>query len=372
MFKEIEINGYRGLKNIRLKELERINVLIGENNSGKTSVLEAIQLFGSRNVIENTISIARKREAQFAATISAKLMPFDMLLYSFPIDGQDFKEIDIRGYEEKIGWCRVGLRADFHKELFMSESLSSMEIRRYEECCDEDGYIRSVSGQYLYDCKFRDIKDFYFSEIKTKAEIIDKDGERHRTSLFLAKNLSILYISPADIYTNRILSASLYKGMLVEEKRRLLELLQLFDERIIGIETGVQYGRPVTLIEMEDCGLVPVSVFGDGLKKVLTLASAIVKTRDGILLIDEFETGIHKHALIQVAKWLVMATERYKVQLFMTTHSDDAIDALVRAQEDFNNINAYRLEHYKDRIFVKKFGGIDLYRLRREQGMDIL
>ena len=86
MFKEIEINGYRGLKNIRLKELERINVLIGENNSGKTSVLEAIQLFGSRNVIENTISIARKREAQFAATISAKLMPFDMLLYSFPIN----------------------------------------------------------------------------------------------------------------------------------------------------------------------------------------------------------------------------------------------------------------------------------------------
>ena len=82
--------------------------------------------------------------------------------------------------------------------------------------------------------------------------------------------------------------------------------------------------------------------------------------------------GIEKHALIQVAKWLAMATERYDVQVFVTTHSDDAIDALVRAQNDYNNINAYRLEHYKDRIFVKKFEGTDLYCLRREQGMDIL
>ena len=53
MFKEIVIYGSRGLNNIKLKELERINVLIGENNSGKTSVLEAIQLFSSKNVIEN-------------------------------------------------------------------------------------------------------------------------------------------------------------------------------------------------------------------------------------------------------------------------------------------------------------------------------
>lgn len=372
MFREIEIKSYRGLRNIKLTDLERINVLIGENNSGKTSVLEAIQLFGNRNVIENAISIARKREAQVGILASGRLMPFNMLLYSFPIDNQEFKEIDISGYKENIGMCRVGLRADFHKELFMPESLSSTEIRKYEECCDEDGYIRTVSGQYLYDCKDHDIKEFYFNEIQTKPNIFNETGEKRKNILYLSKKPQIMYISPADIYTNRVLSASLYKGMLVDEKRRLLELLQLFDERIIGIETGVQYGRPVTLIEMEDCGLVPVSVFGDGLKKVLTLASAIVKTRDGVVLIDEFETGIHKHALIQVAKWLAMATERYKVQLFLTTHSDDAIDALVKAQEDYNNINAYRLEHYRNRVFVKKFEGIDLYRLRREQGMDIL
>lgn len=372
MFKEIEIKGYRGLKNIKLKDLERINVLIGENNSGKTSVLEAIQLFSSKNVIENAIAIARKREVQFAMPIGLRLMPYDMLLYSFPIDKQEIKEIDINGYRDDVGACHVSLRADFHRDFFVPESLKSSEMRIYEQICDEDGFIRTVSGEYLYDCKYQDTKKFYLSEIQTKAEIFDENGERHKISTLLSKKLSVLYVSPADIYSNRILNASLYKGMLVDEKRRLIELLRLFDDRIIGIEVGVQYGRAVTLIEMEDCGLVPFSIFGDGLKKVLTLASAVVKTRGGILLIDEFETGIHKHALIQVAKWLAMATERYDVQVFVTTHSDDAIDALVSAQDDYNNINAYRLEHYKDRIFVKKFEGTDLYRLRREQGMDIL
>ena len=82
MFREIEIKSYRGLRNIKLTDLERINVLIGENNSGKTSVLEAIQLFGNRNVIENAISIARKREAQVGILASGRLMPFDIFFIS--------------------------------------------------------------------------------------------------------------------------------------------------------------------------------------------------------------------------------------------------------------------------------------------------
>lgn len=149
-------------------------------------------------------------------------------------------------------------------------------------------------------------------------------------------------------------------------------MLQLFDERIIGIEVGIRYGSPAILVEVENVGLMPVSVFGDGLKKILTLASAVIKAENGIILIDEFETGIHKRALVQVADWLFSVAEQKHIQVFLTSHSSDAIDALVQAQKQYeSDISAYRLENYMGETYVKKFRSKELYDLIR-QGMDIL
>lgn len=370
MFKELEIESYRGLKNVVLSELGRINIIIGENNSGKTSILEAVQLFDNKDVLENIISVAQRREAQSAGTIRARLRPFDMLLYSFSMQDSR-KEISVKARSSEYGRCRVGVRGELGKEFYYPEEKQG-QLNLYDAYYGEEEYIRFLRGEYIFEKDVRVVGEYSLNE-KERAPRIEGKNEPEKTKIKLRKH-KVLYISPMDIYTNRIISASLYKGMLVEEKRRLLELLRMFDERIVGIETGVQYGYPVTLIEMEDCGLVPISIFGDGLKKVLTLASAVVKMRGGIVLIDEFETGIHKRALVQVAKWLAAVTKRYDVQVFLTTHSSDAIDALVEAeaQSDFHDVNAYRLEHYKSNIYVKKFQGTDLYQLKRNQGMDIL
>ena len=369
MFKEINIESYRGLKNIRLSDLGRINVIVGTNNSGKTSILEAIQLFDKKDILSNVISIAKKRESQLIASFGRnKLLPFEMFLYSFDLYDRTEKEICLEAESYEYGFCRVGVRADLDRELFYIDELSESEAERYAMCSDENGYLRMLNGQYVYEVGTHIEGRYTFRETQLKPQIIDEyiiDGE----SMGRGK---ILYISPMDIYTNKIISSSLYKGMLREEKRRLIQLLKLFDERIINIENGTSHGSPVTWIEMEDCGLVPISVFGDGLKKVLTLASAAVKMRNGVILIDEFETGIHKRALMQVAEWLAAVTEAYNVQVFLTTHSSDAIEALVEVGHGKNEIKAYRLEHYREQIYVKEFVGEDLYRLSRYQGMDIL
>lgn len=369
MFRKINIKSYRGLKNINLNGLGRINVIVGTNNSGKTSILEAIQLFDQKEVLSNVISIAKKRESQLVASLGRnKLLPFEMFLYSFDLYDDMKKEIYLRAESYEYGSCRVGIRADFNHEFFYMDELSNSEAERYAMCSDENGYLRTLVGQYIYDVGMSKGGRYRFRETQLKPQIVDEYGEGRE----LTQHGRILYISPMDIYTNKIISTSLYKGMLVEEKKRLIQLLKLFDERIVNIENGTNHGSPVTWIEMEDCGLVPISVFGDGLKKVLTLACAVVKMRNGVILIDEFETGIHKRALIQVAEWLVAVTETYNVQVFLTTHSSDAIEALVEAGQDGKEVKAYRLEHYREQIYVKEFAGENLYKLSKYQGMDIL
>ena len=60
------------------------------------------------------------------------------------------------------------------------------------------------------------------------------------------------------------------------------------------------------------------------------------------------------------------------IQVFLTSHSSDAIDALVQAQKQYeSDISAYRLENYMGETYVKKFRSKELYDLIR-QGMDIL
>lgn len=369
MFKEIKIGSYRGLRRVELNNLGHINVIVGANNSGKTSILEAIQLFDNSDVVSNVISIAKKRESQLnSLAVRGKLLPFEMFLYSFDMHDLIKKEIYLEASTHEYGMCRVGIHGIFDREFYYIDELPSSEVGRYEMCADEDGRIRTFDGEYIYQIGHETGGYFRFRETQLKPQL-ERNFEHSRGGI---RHQNILYISPMDIYTNRIISTSLYKGMLVEEKKRLVQLLKLFDDRIVNIENVMSHGNPAVWIEMEDCGLVPISVFGDGLKKVLTLASAVVKMRNGVILIDEFETGIHKRALMQVAEWLAAVTDTYNVQVFLTTHSSDAIEALVEAGQNRTDVKAYRLEHYKEQIYVKEFEGNDLYTYGKYQGIDIL
>lgn len=100
MLKRLTIGSYRGLQNLTMEDLGRINIIIGENNSGKTSVLEAIQLFDYENVLSSLITIARKRETPLGiAGVHGKLDVFDSLFYSFDMKGEA-KELAEKFVEE--------------------------------------------------------------------------------------------------------------------------------------------------------------------------------------------------------------------------------------------------------------------------------
>jgi AAA15 family ATPase/GTPase len=91
----------------------------------------------------------------------------------------------------------------------------------------------------------------------------------------------------------------------------------------------------------------------------------------GALLIDEIETAIHKDALATVFQWLIRACEFLDVQLFATTHSLEAIDALLTAQHDDGAaVVVFHLPEPGGEV-VKRFEGEVLDNLRFERGLDI-
>lgn len=107
-------------------------------------------------------------------------------------------------------------------------------------------------------------------------------------------------------------------------------------------------------------GYMPVFVFGDGLRRAVTIASSMIHCRNGILLIDELETAVHARAL------------EHNIQLFATTYSIEAIDAVLAAGKNMlNKLVTYRLEAKDNLSIAKRFSGESLYDLRYELGQDV-
>ena len=149
MFQTIDIKAYRGLKNITLQNLSRVNILVGENNTGKTSILEAIQLLRDPEVVDNVLSIAKKRQPRNIMVQSANLIPFDEFLYSFPVQGEQ-KDIVIYATDYELKKWHIELCGTIKKEIYDKEDLSESEQRRYDLYCGEDGEISVISGNFLY------------------------------------------------------------------------------------------------------------------------------------------------------------------------------------------------------------------------------
>lgn len=95
---------------------------------------------------------------------------------------------------------------------------------------------------------------------------------------------------------------------------------------------------------------------GDGVWRMLGLALAIVNAKDGVLLVDEIDTGLHFTAMSDMWKMLWETAKRLNVQIFATTHSKDCWTSL----EDIANeehpsedgITIHRIEKGKTKSIV--------------------
>ena len=78
---------------------------------------------------------------------------------------------------------------------------------------------------------------------------------------------------------------------------------------------------------------MPFSVYGDGIKKILYIMNKLFEASDSILLIDEIETGLHKKYYDSLFPVVFALAKKLNVQLFIATHSMEAIDAILKYGE---------------------------------------
>ncbi len=364
----IQIGHFRGIHNLAVETLNHINIIAGDNNSGKTSVLEAILLLRNPNDLTNMFRLARMRDttAFFGGT-----PVYESFINLFPKDISK-NEIALSGIckGESVGYRLVGEQKkimmdpdDVIKKLYPAKR--SPIIRGIDTDLIE---VEAFSGEISYEISGR-----------KKSIAVEIDAYASTSGREIKKNsfLNIVYLSPTDhvrgFVFDRILRNDGYKEI-------CLRILQLFDTEIVDllILKNEENGRSTEYIKHTKLGNMPISTYGDGIKKVLSLANAVAQAAGGVLLIDEVETAIHSRYYDDIFNFLVKASLQFDVQVFVTTHSIEAIDGLLATQgyeqqDQSDNISVltFKKDNRELKTYSRVLMGRHVYANREQFGFEV-
>lgn len=324
-FRNIEIKNFRGIDHLRIDDLGRVNILVGQNSSGKSSVLEAVNL--SLNMsnpdMPQVINNIRARKS-FSTFLDAKYL-FHNLNMDIPPD---------LTFEQTDGTVR-------HLTLGMTYV--------FDELAEPKNEPIQQAGSIVY----VNTLEINFSTTT--------HGERQDYKSWLRINPAGIVVNRkiADNYLERlrgrVISADLTSDNTVwdlaeifkrNQKSTILSLLKLFDARINSIEIL----NDDVYIGFEGMAeMLPSRMTGDGLKRYLSIAASAANPMTHIILLDEIDNGLHYSAYKKLWEALFALAVETNKQIFVTTHSKETLQKLNQMLEehpDFRSeMRLYTLEN---------------------------
>jgi hypothetical protein len=361
----LTIHRFRGIEDLTLEGMGRINLLVGDNNSGKTSILEAMSVYCKPLDTFAWIDTARRRVRGFR-----QLSIIDAMKWLFPHG----KQASGDGEELFSGDIAVSGRG---------QAGARTARARFEEF-EEIGIIDQPGEAGPSEERLE--RGATLNLTATTAEGVEVRGVRllermlRRTRPEQEKSLSVEIISPFDHGVEELYSGLFRRAVVGGYKGEVVEALRRIDPGIEDMEflpsssthLSLRSSGSALYLRHTRSGRTPLSAFGDGIRRVLLLALTLPSASGGALLIDEIETAIHISVLSDVFAWLVDSCHRNNVQLFATTHSLEALDAILAASKDqLGEIVGYHCRAREHGGSPKRYDGEQLHRLRYERGLDV-
>lgn len=160
--------------------------------------------------------------------------------------------------------------------------------------------------------------------------------------------------------------------------KETVEVLKEYDDDIIGFEykqeeqPGPNYGHYTWTITKSSGKHFPLNAYGDGMKRALFLMAMTLKAKNGILLLDNFETSIHPAAMGKTFQWILRACEKLNIQVFLTSHNKEAIDKILKCDPEITkDIAVYTLSKINGKTAARKVSGEKAIVMQNEMGLEL-
>ena len=328
----LEIERFRALRKLRIEGLGRVNLITGRNNTGKSSILEALRIFASNASTPVVAGILRHREEdrfESDGTLEAE-------------EGQDFSAISslftgLPVLGEDMGQISIATRGPGQRQYL------TLSVDRFAEQSEDDGTRRLVPPEGAISPEAELILAL---TIKTETsrrvrrlEAIRRYLLRPTSSNFPEiPRLPCVYVSPFGSATTGALGPLWDNIALSDLEKEVVEALRIITPEIIAVSVigGEAPRRTRTAIVRSSTFArpVPLHSYGDGLNRLFGILLSLVNAKDGLLLIDEIENGMHYS--VQADLWRVIFTlsRRLNVQVFATSHSWDSVESFQQAANE--------------------------------------
>lgn len=315
MLKDVRIQNYRLFEDLQVNGLGRVNLIVGKNNAGKTSLLEALYLLSGQGDLIHLLHVLRFRHQLFSDANADKNY-YDVLSLFNEKSELNSVVIEINSAE---------LPKPFTAKLKLNGNQLMVNGEKGETVELENGQVDSFTLRRL-------------SNLSSKR----KNGLDNQ----------IIFL-PTNGFSYKFLAELWDKTQLTPQEDAVVNMLKIIDSKVnrVGFPSRIS-PLPVIQIKVGD-KLKPLSSLGDGMSRILTIGLALANSANHALFIDEIDTGLHYRMMTKMWEIVLQTAQELNIQVFATTHSWDCIKAFSEALEkqkagDSNLGRLIRLQQYKN------------------------
>ncbi len=302
--KNLNIKEFRGIKSCKRPiEFTNFNVLIGRNNSGKSSVLEALSLIPNPKSKEY---VTNKSKIQFLAELHSPL------IFS--------KEKEINDPYKPLLYLYSGTATiDYNNVSYITISLRT---------CDSEykppGHMPNMS--------------------KVPDYMVDPDYNIDSASIALANSsISVLFI-PYDTEYIKTLEKKIDSLKFAIMKKGIhRKVAERLNECVDDEYSEIYFGDPIVMRKVlaDNTPYININDLGSGAEKLIKIMALIEIMEPKLILIDDFGAGFHPSMINIFLKWLT----ELKSQVVLSTHSADILYQLTKLDPESCNILFLKKTH---------------------------
>lgn len=327
MLESVHIRNFRGLKDLKVDGLGRINLFAGRNNSGKTALLEALSLLAGagwphlafNRPVARGAEVLAEAESAPGSEVSAMTVRESLwkpMFHEFDLH----RRIEVEARHSKLG--SLSLIADFARQKNVEIMVGNLGGKSVAQLQDTLGFVYTGSGR---------------GTVTSQAFLDDKSQPQAVYTGETDADVNLPFPS-AHVSSKALghLQDARHLGEVRRQKQgdRVLEALRIIEPRLESIEEISSNGVPMIWGDIGFDELVPLSAMGEGLARVARLFNALIHIQGGIVMVDEIENGLHHSVVPRVWEAIDEMCREFDVQVFATTHSYECVESAYEALGD--------------------------------------